>query len=133
MRIAALAPVAAAGLLMGCGGRSDGQASSFEQGGTVAETSSGPCYSETLPHSPQAVMAVFVTAGFEVSAECVDDETTIFAVPKDAGGSVGVVCSVVPGPDPSDEYDGAVIAGNVACGADTPAERAAARTILDGL
>ena len=78
-------------------------------------------------------MAALAVAGYEVTAECLDDETTIFAVPTDDDGSAGIVCSVVTGPDPSDELDDAVIAGNVACGADTPAERRALRTILDGL
>jgi hypothetical protein len=79
-------------------------------------------------------MAALRDAGFGVSAECLGDKTSIFAAPKESEASGGmVVCSVVPGPNANDGFEHAVVAGNVACTAQTPAQRRALRSLLDGL
>lgn len=109
-------------------------ASELEGSGTsVPELTSEPCRTQTAPHSAEKVIAALRDAGFAVSSTCFGDETAIFGLPKGDEIDDAVVCRVALRPNAIDERKDDVVAGNVACAAETAAQRAALRSLLDGL
>ncbi len=110
-------------------------ASEVSGSGFGGQGGSEPCTLKAAPHSAEAVIDALRAAGYHASGSCDDDETTIFAFPKREDGDEdndAVICFVTQSPEPDETREGIVSAGNVVCAVE-PSQRAALKTILDGL